>query len=126
MVVDNAFIISCKMKNRIFPDWQSFAYKYRGREQIVFEDLARTLFRRELGIKVGLYQRVNQKGNETQVVEHNNKVIGFQSKYFKDTIDEDNIIHSMRGAMEDNPRQTHYYIYCNLAFGEPKRRKGSK
>lgn len=114
------------MNNRLFPDWQAFAYKYRGREQDALEDLARTLFRRELGIKVGLYQRVNQKGNETQVVEHDGKVIGFQSKFFKDTIDEDNIIHSMRGAKEDNPRQTHYYIYCNLAFGEPKRRKSSK
>ena len=71
------------MNNRIFPDWQSFAYKYRGREQDALEDLARTLFRRELGIQVGLYQRVNQKGNETQVVEHDGKVIGFQSKYFK-------------------------------------------
>ena len=77
---------------RVYPDWQSFAYKYRGREQNMFEDLARTLFRRELGVKVGLFQRVNQIGNETQVVERDGKIIGFQAKYFKDEIDENNII----------------------------------
>lgn len=114
------------MTNRLFPDWQSFAYKYRGCEQSAFEDLARTLFRKELGIQVGLFQRMNQKGNETKVVEINGKVIGFQAKYFKNDIDENNIISSMKGAKEDNPEQTHYYIYCNLSFGEPNHRKGAK
>lgn len=32
----------------------------------------------------------------------------------------------MRDAKESHPEQTHYYIYCNLAFGNPHRRKGSK
>lgn len=111
---------------RLFPNWQSFAYKYQGREQGAFEDLARTLLRKELGIQAGLFQRVNQKGNESQIIEKDDKIIGFQAKFFKDEIDEDNIIHSMRGAKEANPHQTHYYIYCNQAFGEPKRRKGMK
>jgi hypothetical protein len=106
-----------------FPDWTSFAYKYRGREQSAFEDLARTLFRRELGVSYGLFQRVNHKGNETDVVNKDGKIIGFQAKFFKDDIDEDNIIHSMIGAKENNPEQTHYYIYSNLTFGLPKRRK---
>ena len=39
------------MDNQFYPDWQSFAFKYRGREQDAFEDLARTLFRKEMGIK---------------------------------------------------------------------------
>lgn len=114
------------MINRFFPNWESFAFKYQGREQDAFENLARTLFRKELGLRVGLFQRMNQKGNETTVVEKDGKVIGFQAKFFKDEIDENNIIHSMKGAKEDNPKQTHYYIYCNLSFGEPKPRKGSK
>ena len=108
-----------------FPDWQTFAYKYKGREQEVFEDLARNLFRKEMGISHGLFQRVNQKGNETDVVEKDGKIVGFQAKFFKNEIDADNIIHSMRGAKDKNPSQTHYYIYCNLSFGEPKRRKGA-
>lgn len=114
------------MTNRFYPEWQSFSYKYRGREQDVFEDLARTLLRKELGIQVGLFQRINQKGNETQIIEKDDRIIGFQAKFFKDEIDEDNIIHSMRGAKMSNPQQTHYYIYCNLSFGEPKRRKNMK
>ena len=114
------------MNNHIFPDWKSFEYKYRGREEDAFEDLARTLFRKEMGIRYGLFQRVNHKGNETDVVEKDGKVIGFQSKYFKNGIKANDIIDSMKGAKESHPEQTHYYIYCNIAFGDPRRRKGQK
>ena len=114
------------MNNRNFPDWKSFEYKYRGREQDAFEDLARSLFRKEMGIRYGLFQRINHKGNETDVVEKEGKVCGFQAKFFNHRIDADNIICSMRDAKESHPEQTHYYIYCNLAFGNPHRRKGSK
>lgn len=38
------------MNTQEFPDWRAFAYKYRGREQQAFEDLARNLFRKELGM----------------------------------------------------------------------------
>ena len=115
-----------KKNNRIFPNWKSFEYKYRGREQDAFEDLARTLFRKEMGIKYGLFQRINHKGNETDIVEKEGKVCGFQAKFFDKRIDADNIISSMRDAKESHPEQTHYYIYCNLAFGNPQRRKGAK
>lgn len=114
------------MNKRIFPDWKSFEYKYRGREQDAFEDLARALFRKEMGIRYGLFQRINHKGNETDVIEKDNKVGGFQAKFFDNRIDADNIISSMRNAKESHPKQTHYYIYCNHAFGNPHRRKGTK
>lgn len=114
------------IKAVFYPHWQSFAYKYQGREQSVFEDLARNLFRREMGVKCGLFQRVNHKGNETEVVEKDGKVIGFQAKYFSNGINADDIIDSMTAAKEANPIQTHYYIYCNQTFGNPKRRKGAK
>ena len=114
------------MSNMIYPDWQSFAYKYRGREQAAFEDLARTLFRKEMGISVGLFQRVNHKGNETDVIIKEDKVIGFQAKYFTNGIKAGDIIDSMKGAKESHPEQTHYYIYCNQTFGNPRRKKGAK
>ncbi len=109
-----------------YPHWQSFAYKYQGREQSAFEDLARNLFRREMGVKGGLFQRVNHKGNETEVVEKDGKIIGFQAKYFSCGINADDIISSMTAAKEANSQQTHYYIYSNQAFGNPKRRKKTK
>lgn len=114
------------IRSPFYPHWQTFAYKYQGREQSAFEDLARNLFRKEMGVKSGLFQRVNHKGNETEVVEKNGKVIGFQSKYFTNGINAEDIIDSMTAAKDANPRQTHYYIYCNQTFGNPKRRKGAK
>lgn len=109
-----------------YPHWLSFAYKYQGREQSAFENLARNLFRRELGVKRGLLQRVNHKGNETEVVKKDGKVIGFQAKFFSNGINADDIIDSMTAAKDANPSQTHYYIYCNQSFGNPRRRKGAK
>lgn len=109
------------MSNRFYPDWQTFAYKYRGREEKAFEDLARTLFCQEMGIMAGLFQRMNHKGNEADVIRREGKVIGFQAKFFTNGIDAGQIIRSMREAKEGNPDQTHYYIYCNKAFGNPKR-----
>ncbi len=114
------------IKPPYYPHWQTFAYKYQGREQSVFEDLARNLFRREMGVKNGLFQRVNHKGNETEVVEKDGKVIGFQAKFFTNGINADDIIDSMTAAKEANLRQTHYFIYCNQTFGNPKRRKCAK
>lgn len=109
-----------------YPSWQTFAFKYQGREQEIFEDLARNLFRKEMGITTGLNQRVNHKGNETDVVYKNGNVYGFQAKYFKNGIDADNIIHSMIVAKKAHPEQTHYYIYSNQAFGNPRKRKDSQ
>lgn len=113
------------MDNR-YPDWKTFAYLYKGQETSQFENLARALFKIELGISQSLPQRVNQKGNETAVVEKEGMIIGFQAKYFEHTINAKSIIESMKKAKEANPNQTHYYIYCNRAFGNPRRRKGSK
>lgn len=112
------------MSTPFFPDWQTFSYKYRDREQVAFENLARTLFRKEMGISDGLFQRINQQGNETDVVEREGKVIGFQAKYFSNGIRTSEIIDSMRKAKEANPRQTHFYIYSNKSFGSPRHRKG--
>ncbi len=93
----------------------------------MFENLARALFKKELGNNNPLPQRANQKGNETDVVKHEKKVIGFQAKYFNNNnIDAKSIIKSIQNAKEANPNQTHIYIYCNKTFGNPRRRKDSK
>lgn len=112
--------------DNIFPSWQTFACKYHDCENIYFERLACALFMKELGLKKELFQRHNQKGNETDVVENEVGVIGFQAKYFTNTIDAKSIIQSMQKAKEENQNQTHFYIYCNKTFGNPRRRKDSK
>ena len=95
------------------------------REESAFEDLARTLFKKEMGMAHSLYQRVNHKGNETDVVVKDDMVAGFQAKYFAKRINVDLIVGSMKRAKESNPHQTHYYIYSNKMFGNPKPPKGA-
>lgn len=115
-----------QMNNIVYPNWQTFAYKYQGQEEDAFEDLARMLFRKEMGIQYGIFQRINHTGNETDVIEKDGKIIGFQSKYFTKSINDSKIIESMKKAKTDNPEQTHYYIYCNLSFGNSISNKNAK
>ena len=75
------------MNNIVYPNWQTFAYKYQGQEEDAFEDLARMLFRKEMGIQYGIFQRINHTGNETDVIEKDGNIIGFQSKYFPAIVD---------------------------------------
>lgn len=102
-----------------YPSWEVFAYKYRSEElqRARFEDLARCLFCQRFGIQYGLYQCINHAGNETNVIENNGEVIGFQAKFFKKQIDKTQIIASLKTAKENNPNQTKVIVYTNLSFG---------
>ncbi|MCQ2201637.1 MAG: ATP-binding protein [Bacteroidales bacterium] len=106
---------------KIMPTWDSFRAKYPSEEiqRARFEDLARALFCHRFDIKYGIFQYVNHAGNETNTVCVGDEVIGFQAKYFKDEIDDQNIIHSITKAKSRNPEQTKIIIFTNLTFGNP-------
>lgn len=110
-----------------FPLWSEFEYKYPSEKerQDRLEDIARGLFCKLYNIKYGIFQYVNHMGNETEVIERDGEVIGFQAKYFKKTISKHKLIESIGNAKKDNPTQTKVIIYMNLAFGESTRRKNN-
>jgi hypothetical protein len=113
---------------REYPSWDAFAYKCQSEElqRARFEDLARCLFCQRYGIQYGLYQCINHAGNETNVIEKDGDVIGFQAKFFKRQIDKNQIIASLKTAKENNPNQTKVIIYTNLSFGNPTRDNAAK
>ena len=110
-----------------FPLWSEFEYKYPSEKerQDRLEDVARGLFCKRYDIGYGIFQYVNHMGNETEVIERDGEVIGFQAKYFRKTISKKKLVESIGNAKEDNPTQTKVIIYMNLAFGESTKRKNN-
>ena len=103
------------------PTWDAFRYKFQSEAQQreKFEDLARALFCIRFDIKYGIFQCVNHAGNETNTVTDGVDIVGFQAKFFKNEIDDNNIIESIQIAHKHNPLQTKVIIYTNLTFGNP-------
>lgn len=108
-----------KENMRKFPTWSEFEYKYptEAERRDRLEDLARCLFCKRFNMKYGIYQSINQTGNETDVIELDGEVIGFQSKYFEKKINKAKIVDSIQKAKRENPTQTKIIIYMNLSFG---------
>lgn len=106
---------------RSMPTWDLFRYKYQSEElqRARFEDLARAIFCYRYDIKFGLFQCFNHAGNETDTIEEDGQIIGFQAKYFSKHIDKDNIIQSIEAAHNRHPEQTKVIIYTNIPFGNP-------
>ena len=107
------------------PTWDIFRYKYptEAQQRERFEDLSRALFCIRYDIKYGIFQCANNMGNETSTITNGSDIIGFQAKYFRSTINGNDIISSISKAHETNPLQTKIIIYTNLAFGNPPRGK---
>lgn len=106
---------------RSMPTWDSFRYKYQSEElqRVRFEDLARAIFCNRYNIKYGIFQCLNHAGNETDTIEEDGQIIGFQAKYFSNHIDKGNIIKSIETAHSRHPEQTKVIIYTNIPFGNP-------
>lgn len=116
--------------NLKYPSWDSFIGKNSDDKNRVFEALARFLFREKYHLGDSLPYYKNHPGNETDTVEVDGEVVGFQAKYFEGEIDAKQIKKSVEKAILYNPRQTKIIIYTNTQFGNPpkgkKRTKGQQ
>lgn len=70
------------MYHNVEVDWKSFEYIFSGRTQYTFEYLAYILFCHEFNQETGMFRYFNQAGIETEPIEFDNQVIGFQAKYY--------------------------------------------
>lgn len=62
--------------------WNEFMGKNSKNLTNAFEDLARFLFRKTYNVPFALPYYKNHPGNETDVIERDGEIIGFQAKYF--------------------------------------------
>lgn len=102
-----------------YPSWDSFIGKNSDDKRRAFEALARFLFREKFHLGDSLPYYKNHPGNETDTVEIDKEVVGFQAKYFEGEIDTKQIKKSVEKAIQYNPKQTKIIIYTNKEFGNP-------
>lgn len=98
-------------------DWNMFNARYSGHETAAFERLTYLLFLSKTGNRYGLFRYKNHPGIETSPVMYNNKLTGFQSKFFDSKVDKDQIIHSIETTATHYQNIQTYYVYINIEPG---------
>lgn len=101
-------------------NWKIFGVKYDKRENFAFESLSYLLFCAEFDNRIGLFRFKNQTGIETEPIEIDEKIIGFQAKYYGTNIssNKDDLIDSIRKAKQKNPTLNTLLFYLNQEFSE--------
>lgn len=107
-------------------NWNNFKAKFNGKESSTFESLAYHLFCYEHNLGHGIFRFKNQTGIETEPINYNNKIVGFQAKYYDTKISDNktDIIDSLKKAKGKNPNLDIIYLYVNKEFSESSSRSG--
>ena len=67
-------------------NWKAFEYKFSDNPQRAFENLAYYLFCNEYGKKNGIFRYFNQPHIETNPIQVGDKLVGFQAKYYAESV----------------------------------------
>lgn len=102
------------MENKMVkPDWKLFETKFSENPQKNFEWFCYLLFCKEFNQSYGIPRLYNQPGIETFPVEYDNEVIGWQAKYFSSKINKDDVLDSVKKAIEKYPKITKLILFSN-------------
>lgn len=101
-------------------NWNIFKAKFNGKEQIAFENLSYLLFCAEFNQDTGIFRYKNQTGIETEPIEYEGKIIGFQAKFYETKISDSvkDIEDSISKAKNKNPNLNKILFYINQEFSE--------
>lgn len=108
-------------------NWNNFRAKFDGKEQKTFERLCYLLFCNEYNREIGIFRYKNQTGIETEPIEVDDKLIGFQAKFYEKNISDnkDDIKDSISKAKRENEKVNIILLYINQEFSESSK-KGRK
>ncbi len=108
-------------------NWHIFKVKFNGKENGTFENLAYQLFCAEHNNRIGIFRFKNQAGIETEPIQANEELVGFQAKFYETKIadNKDDIIDSIKKAKRENPNLNKISFYINQEFSESST-KGKK
>lgn len=97
------------------PDWDIFKSNSAENPQSNFEWMCYQLFCREFGKDKGIFRFYNQPTLETEPIEYNNDIIGFQAKFYTVNLSnrKDEILEIINNLKIKYPNLTILYFYTN-------------
>ena len=105
-------------------NWATFSSKFYGKEQKAFESLCYLLFCSEFDRDKGIFRYKNQVGIETEPIEHEGEVLGWQAKFLEADIrtKKDVLKESIAATKTKNPAVTKILFYLNKDFSESRKK----
>ncbi|MDD3534140.1 MAG: ATP-binding protein, partial [Candidatus Cloacimonetes bacterium] len=105
-------------------NWNNFKAKFHDHEQTAFERLCYLLFCKEHGKDTGIFRFKNHAGIETDPIEKDGQVIGWQAKFYDTRLSEhkDELIQSIDTTLARHPEVNKIIFYTNQEFGQDKKK----
>jgi len=106
----------------IKPNWGIFRAKFTENPQSNFEWFCYLLFCKEFKQDKGIFRYKNQSAIETNPVEIDNKVIGWQAKFYDTPLSKHKkeILETLENTKRDYPKITKIIFYTNQEWGQKK------
>ncbi|XZH38286.1 hypothetical protein ACSW8X_11160 [Clostridium perfringens] len=116
------------MINVVKPDWYKFRAKFSGNPQENFEWFCYMLFCKEYNKPMGIFRYKNQSGVETNPINIESKVIGWQAKFYETTLSnhKKELIETLEKSKRDYPNINMIIFYTNQEWGQGKEENTSK
>lgn len=106
-------------------NWNIFALKFNGKENIAFERMVYGLFCTRYNQPFGIFSFRNQAGIETEPIKTDNEIVGFQAKYYEPSVRlssrKNDMINAIEKAVKSNRSIDRILFYINKSFGESKK-----
>ncbi|PEF73157.1 ATPase [Bacillus pseudomycoides] len=112
----------------IKPDWNVFKAKFSENPQNNFEWLCYLLFCEEFEKTIGIFRYKNQSGIETNPVNVDKEVIGWQAKFYESTLSEhkSELISTLMKSKRDYSDLTKIIFYTNQEWGQSHKKNDSQ
>lgn len=106
----------------IKPNWNIFKAKFSDNPQNNFEWFCYLLFCKEFSKRVGIFRYKNQPAIETNPIEKEGEIIGWQAKFYDTTLSnhKNDLISTIEKAKTDYPSISKIILYTNQEWGQSK------
>lgn len=101
-------------------NWDNFGAKFSSNKQAAFERLCCLLFCKEFGKNIGIFRFKNHAGIETDPIEKDGRVIGWQAKFYSTRLSEhkQDFIDSINTTNTRHSAVNKIIFYTNQEFGQ--------
>ncbi|MFA6000475.1 MAG: ATP-binding protein, partial [Candidatus Paceibacterota bacterium] len=109
-------------------NWDNFRAKFSNNKQAAFERLCYLLFCKEFNRDIGIFRFQNHAGIETNPIEKEGQIIGWQAKFYTTRLSEhkQDFISSIDTTKTRHPGVSKIIFYTNQEFGQDAERTDPK